>query len=92
MRTLAERIEYLEGQRGYVDITLAAASTNAVALVFPQAFAAAPHMQVTSNNTLMFPGVDTITTTGCNVRIRHISGSSVSGTYRVFWRAYPESV
>lgn len=91
MQTLAQRVAELEGQRGVEPIPVAAAASGLVTITFPIPFAAVPHMQVTSDNTLMLGAVDTITTTGCRLAVRHVNNLNVTGTYNVMWRAYPAS-
>jgi len=90
MRTLAERVEERLGQRGRVDVNVAAASVGSVVVVFPIAFAAPPIVQVTTQtNTLMLATVEAITATQMTVGVRHVNGTNVTGTYNVGWLAVP---
>ena len=90
MRTLAERVEERLGQRGTVAVAVAAASLGSVVVTFPIAFAAAPIVQVTTqNNTLMLATVESITATQMTVGVRHINATNVTGSYTVGWLALP---
>ena len=91
MQELAERMEFLQGQRGIASPSLAGVSVGSVTVTFDVPFDVPPLVfATTQNNTLMLATVELVSETYCKNGVRHVKATSVSGTYNVGWLALPD--
>lgn len=87
-------MSYVGVQKGVTSATLTAQSTRQVALVFPVAYAAAPHVQCSLNkadavNYGLSLVMESLTATGVTFRISHTAGTNITVGLGVHWRAEP---
>ena len=86
--------DMLEGiQAGFVDVSLAAASSGTAAVTFARAYTAAPIVVLTGNSAGTAGLVAKLSsgtppsTTGFTAAVQHVAGTSTTATVRVYWMA-----